>query len=107
MPELLSRRLKVTDSCVAFAPVPDFPLGADSDVAVGTKAPMPGKVLAVPVALGQRIHEGQTLVVIEAMKMEHSLSAAKGGVVKDILVQEGEQVSGGDVLIVLDEAEEP
>jgi 3-methylcrotonyl-CoA carboxylase alpha subunit len=68
------------------------------------KAPMPGKVLAVPVAAGDTVTKGQTLAVLEAMKMEHALTAPRDGVVETVTVEAGAQVGDGDVLVTLSEA---
>jgi 3-methylcrotonyl-CoA carboxylase alpha subunit len=69
------------------------------------KAPMPGKVLALPVAAGETVTKGQTLAVLEAMKMEHALAAPRDGVVETVAVQAGAQVGDGDVLVTLAETE--
>ena len=66
------------------------------------KCPMPGTVLSVKVAAGDTIAAGQTLVVLEAMKMENNIDADRGGVVKQVLVQQGATVMEGDVLIVIE-----
>ena len=70
-------------------------------------APMPGRVkfrcMCMP---GQPVKAGDRLVVLEAMKMEHSLLAARDGVVAEVLVSEGDQVAAGAPLVRLeDEAE--
>ena len=65
------------------------------------KAPMPGKVLAVPVEAGDAVTKGQTLAVLEAMKMEHALTAPRDGVVETVSVETGAQVGDGDVLVTL------
>lgn len=65
-------------------------------------APMPGKVVALLVSPGQEVSAGQGVVVIEAMKMENELKASGAGVIKEIKVQEGAGVSGGDVLVVIE-----
>ncbi len=67
------------------------------------KAPMPGKVLAVPVSAGDAVTKGQTLAVLEAMKMEHALTAPRDGVVEAVSVEAGAQVGDGDVLVTLAE----
>ncbi len=69
------------------------------------KAPMPGKVIALPVSEGTEVTTGDTLVVLEAMKMEHSLSAAFDGMVDSIDVELGDQVKDGQVLVVLEPKE--
>ena len=66
------------------------------------KCPLPGTVLSVKVAAGDTIAAGQTLVVLEAMKMENNIDADRGGVVKQFLVQQGATVMEGDVLIVIE-----
>jgi len=65
------------------------------------KAPMPGKVLSVPVAPGEAVAKGQTLAVLEAMKMEHALAAPRDGVVEAVSVSAGAQVGDGAVLVTL------
>ena len=67
----------------------------------GLTAPMPGKVLAVHVALGQTVRRGQALAVMEAMKMEHTLHAPRDGVVAEVLHSAGEQVPEGAELLRL------
>ncbi len=67
------------------------------------KAPMPGKLLSVPVSAGDQVSKGQTLAVLEAMKMEHALAAPRDGVVEAVTVSAGDQVGDGDVLVTLAE----
>ena len=72
-------------------------------------APMPGLVLKVLVKPGERVRAHQTLVVLEAMKMEHSIEAPHDGVVKAVHCAEGGRVSEGQLLVELDQdkQEEP
>ncbi|MDE6711294.1 MAG: biotin/lipoyl-binding protein [Alistipes sp.] len=79
------------------------PAAAPAASAGGTvvKCPLPGTVLAVKVAVGDTVAPGQTLAVLEAMKMENNIDASCGGVVKQILVQPGATVMEGDSLIVI------
>jgi 3-methylcrotonyl-CoA carboxylase alpha subunit len=77
--------------------------GGDADGASLT-APMPGTVVKVLVSEGDEVEEGQTLLVLEAMKTEHSIAAPHDGVVSSIPYDEGDNVPGGDVLIELEEA---
>jgi biotin carboxyl carrier protein len=65
-------------------------------------APMPGTVLSVVVEEGQRVEEGQTLGVLEAMKMELSLKAPLGGVVAKVGARTGDQVALGATLFVVE-----
>lgn len=66
------------------------------------KCPLPGTILGVKVAVGDNITAGQTLVVLEAMKMENNIDADRAGVVKQILVQQGATVMEGDTLLVIE-----
>ncbi|MGE6792960.1 biotin carboxylase N-terminal domain-containing protein [Pseudomonas guineae] len=70
----------------------------------GLTAPMNGSIVRVLVAVGQQVEVGTALVVLEAMKMEHSIRAAHAGTVKALYCHEGEIVSEGAVLVELDEA---
>ena len=65
-------------------------------------APMPGLVKMVAFAAGQRVAKGQALIVLEAMKMEHTLTAPANGVVAEVLVSAGDQVSDGTLLLRLE-----
>ncbi|CUH80258.1 acetyl/propionyl/methylcrotonyl-CoA carboxylase subunit alpha [Tropicibacter naphthalenivorans] len=71
-----------------------------------TLAPMPGRVVSVHVHAGQAVEAGDRLAVLEAMKMEHTLTAARDGVIAEVLVREGDQVEAGAPLIQLEEEEE-
>jgi 3-methylcrotonyl-CoA carboxylase alpha subunit len=62
-------------------------------------APMPGKVVAVLVKNGQEVRKGEPLVIMEAMKMEHTISAPSDGVVEEVLYQVGDQVADGAPLL--------
>ncbi len=68
-------------------------------------APMPGVVVSIPVAVGDRILAGQAVVVLEAMKMQNELSAESDGIVERVDVKVGDSVAGGAVLVVLKPAE--
>ncbi len=69
----------------------------------GTKveAPMPGLIVRVDVEEGDEVHEGEDLLILEAMKMENAIPAPVSGVVKKILVNEGDNVDKGDVLVII------
>ena len=67
------------------------------------KAPMPGLVVNLPVAPGEVVQRGQTVVVLEAMKMENDLGAPRAGVVKEIKVAKGQAVNQGQALVVVGE----
>ncbi len=65
------------------------------------KAMLPGVVTKVIVKEGERVKKGDTLMILEAMKMENEVKSPKDGVVKQITVKEGERVEVGDVLAVI------
>jgi biotin carboxyl carrier protein len=64
-------------------------------------APMPGKVVRVPVAIGDVVRARQPVMVVEAMKMENELRASRDGTVAEIHVREGMSVDAGALLIVI------
>ena len=73
--------------------------GGGSSVGDGAiLSPMPGRIIAVEVAAGESVAKGQKLVTLEAMKMEHSLTAPFDGVVAELSAEEGGQVSEGALL---------
>ena len=82
-------------------------LGAGSSGAASGKpqrltAPMPGKVLRVLVKAGDEVKARQGLVVVEAMKMENELRAARDGRVREMLVSEGQSVEAGTPLVIVE-----
>lgn len=66
------------------------------------KAPMHGKVIEIKVSAGEKIEEGQPLIVLEAMKMENTLSASKQGTIINILVNEGDVVEHNSILLEIE-----
>lgn len=72
--------------------------GSDADLV----AQFPGKVRKILVAEGDRVQEGDSLLLMEAMKMEFTIRAPFPGVVKNLLVQEGQQISLGDRFVNLE-----
>ena len=68
----------------------------------GLVAPMPGKVIEVRVKKGDQVKAGDTLIIIEAMKMEHSIKATENGKVTKLMVSLNQQVDNGATLLVLD-----
>jgi 3-methylcrotonyl-CoA carboxylase alpha subunit len=65
---------------------------------------MPGKVLSISVLEGAVVESGQLLLILEAMKMEHRITAPAAGTVKGLKVSEGDQVANGALLVVFEEA---
>jgi propionyl-CoA carboxylase alpha chain len=64
---------------------------------------MPGTVLAVHAAAGDAVAAGQLLMIVEAMKMEHRITAPSAGTVTELRAHPGDQVSAGDLLAVIGE----
>ncbi|HYG93209.1 MAG TPA: biotin carboxylase N-terminal domain-containing protein [Nocardioides sp.] len=90
---------------VALTRKPRFVDPADQ-VAVGSMlAPMPGSVIAVRAAVGDEVAEGQPVLVMEAMKMQHTIAAPYAGTVAELPVSTGQQVEAGTVLAVVTPAE--
>lgn len=69
-------------------------------------APMTGKIIAVHTEAGARVRKGDALVVLEAMKMEHTLQAPADQVVFEVLVKPGDQVDDGSVVVVFDKEDD-
>jgi 3-methylcrotonyl-CoA carboxylase alpha subunit len=83
------------------------PLAAVSDLEVGDgrlTAPMPGKIIAVHVKAGASVERGTALLVMEAMKMEHTIAAPDNGTVTAVHFKTGEQVDEGTELIEFEAA---
>ncbi|MFN3938547.1 MAG: acetyl/propionyl/methylcrotonyl-CoA carboxylase subunit alpha [Gemmobacter sp.] len=92
------------DGCTTFR-IPD-PLDRTAAAGAGgnlTLSPMPGLVKAVFVTAGQAVVQGERLAVLEAMKMEHVLTAGRDGTVAEVLVAAGDQVEAGAALIRLED----
>ncbi len=81
--------------------VPRFPERLASAVAGGCAAPMTGRVVEVAVSKGDHVEAGSTLVVLEAMKMEHRLKAQSDGIVQAVHARAGQMVDPDEVLVVV------
>ena len=82
----------------AAAPAPAAGAVAAGEV---VKSPMPGNILKINVTLGQKVKEGDVLIVLEAMKMENEIVAPKAGSVAQIAVSKGQVVETGSPLVVI------
>jgi propionyl-CoA carboxylase alpha chain len=92
---------------VDFGIVPRFVVPGADGPSGGLMAPMPGVVLDVRCAAGDRVENGQTLVVLEAMKMEHQVRAPAAGVVSDVRVAKGQHVENGALLLAFEAVDGP
>ena len=88
---------------VELVELPRYPLAGGGDLGSGMLAPMPGRVLETQVAEGTEVVKGQLLLVLEAMKMEHRITAPRDGVVAKVHVNAGDQVENGQLLVTLAE----
>jgi propionyl-CoA carboxylase alpha chain len=86
----------------SFEIVPRFQTRGSDVTPGGLNAPMPGLIIDVRVKAGQRVLAGETLVVMEAMKMEHVITAPRAGTVSNVLVTTDEQVDSGAALLTLE-----
>ncbi len=68
---------------------------------VTISTPMPGKVVKIPVKIGDNVNEGDTVIVVEAMKMQSEYKVKKDRVIKDILVKEGDIINANQPLIIV------
>jgi propionyl-CoA carboxylase alpha chain len=89
---------------VELAIQPRFVVPGSEGPSGGLKAPMPGKVIELRVRAGQSVRAGETLLVLEAMKMEHPMRAPEDGVVAELRVAVGDQVENGALLLVVEPA---
>ncbi|MFO0724408.1 MAG: acetyl-CoA carboxylase biotin carboxylase subunit [Myxococcota bacterium] len=87
--------------CFAIDLAPRFPEKAAAHQVGEAVAPMPGKIVLVPVKVGDTVRRGDTLVVLEAMKMEHPVRAPEDGVVESLAAAVGAQVEAEAVLAVV------
>ncbi|MGE6740429.1 acetyl/propionyl/methylcrotonyl-CoA carboxylase subunit alpha [Allorhizobium pseudoryzae] len=116
LPGAVSMTVVEADGIHVFAPgmTASFqrhdPLNRDASAGLGsdvTLAPMPGLVRALFVMAGEDVEAGQPLCLLEAMKMEHTLKAARAGRVAEVFVEEGVQIAAGDPLVQLEPQDVP
>ncbi|MEG9227685.1 acetyl/propionyl/methylcrotonyl-CoA carboxylase subunit alpha [Aeromicrobium sp. Sec7.5] len=89
-----------------LVPVPLFVDPADVVAEGSLLAPMPASVMSVAVEAGQKVAKGDTIVVLEAMKMQHTIAAPADGVVTELAASAGQQVESGAVLAVIETEEQ-
>ncbi len=88
---------RIDDSAASTAPSPAGPEGT-----IAVRAPMTGVVVAIDVAAGESVHEGQQLVVLESMKMEHVVTASSSGLVRSIVAAKGDVTAVGQSLLFIE-----
>ncbi len=89
-----------------FRVVPRFSVPGSEAPSGGLVAPMPGRVLEIRAAMGDTVTKGQTMLLLEAMKMEHHMTAPFDGTVTEVRVATGDQVDNGSVLLVIHPADD-
>jgi propionyl-CoA carboxylase alpha chain len=87
---------------VHLVEIPRFPEAEIEAIAGGHNAPMPGKIVAIHVKPGDRVTNGQLVIILEAMKMEHRILAAADGRVREVRAHVGGQVEAGELLLVIE-----
>jgi acyl-CoA carboxylase subunit alpha len=95
------------DRSTAVVVLPRFTDPAAQHASGSLLAPMPGTVVSVAASPGEQVVAGQPVLVLEAMKMQHTVTAPTAGTVTEIPVEPGRQVAAGDLLAVVTEGEEP
>jgi geranyl-CoA carboxylase alpha subunit len=93
--DLDAHTVRFTDK--TYAPPAAAAAGSDGKL----RAPMDGKIVAINVAAGDSVSKGQTLIVLEAMKIQHQLKAALDARIESVAVKEGQQVSNRAILVTM------
>ncbi len=88
----------VTPTLVESTPVAAAHTGAGHAM----RSPLPGTIADIKVAVGDKVSQGDVLIILEAMKMENNIDAVVAGVVKEISVQKGATVMEGQILLVIE-----
>ncbi len=87
---------------LALRQLPRYPVPGMDELSGGLVAPMPGAVLSTEIKPGDRVTKGDLLLILEAMKMEHPVTAPGDGVIAALHVRVGEQVKNGQLLVTID-----
>ena len=85
--------------------LPRYPISSSDDFGGGLVAPMPGAILSIDIKPGDTVKKGDVLVILEAMKMEHRITAPRDGIVGSVQASVGEQVENEQLLVTLEEEE--
>jgi biotin carboxyl carrier protein len=98
----LGARPLITESQAVPSEVASRPQERAEAAAGAIRAPLPGKVVSIKCGIGDNVKAGDTVLVLESMKMENAIMAPKSGKVKEIPVAEGANVALDDVLLVIE-----
>lgn len=101
-PEAEPEKKVVVKPVAQPAPAADAAANANVNTADAVKAPLPGVVIEIKVAVGDEVKQGDTVVILEAMKMANNLEANKSGKVTAICVKAGESVMEDTPLVVIE-----
>ena len=103
-PELEKKKVVIKTGVASEAPADNAgeTNSANIDTSNALKAPLPGTIIEVKVKVGDAVNAGDTLVVLEAMKMANNLESEKAGTVKAVLVKEGDSVMEDTPLVVVE-----
>jgi propionyl-CoA carboxylase alpha chain len=96
------RHLDSEPGPIRLQTIPRFPATQVAEAPGSLHAPMPGKVIRVDAGIGDTVRRGQALVVLEAMKMEHTLRSPHDGTVTEVDCVTGDQVEAGAILVVVE-----
>jgi propionyl-CoA carboxylase alpha chain len=94
--------VRSTAGSMTLVRAPRFVLHDAESATGGPISPLPGTVIAVHVEVGESVVDGQVLMVVEAMKMEHKITAAGDATVTEVRFAVGDRVDTGDLLVALD-----
>jgi len=90
---------------ITWSAAPTFELHDLEEGGSGPVCPLPGTVIAVSVSAGDDVADGDVLMVVEAMKMEHKITATADSKVTEVLFAVGDRVDQGDLLVALEASE--
>ena len=88
-----------------FKELPRYPISSSDEFGGGLVAPMPGAILSIDIKPGDTVKKGDVLVILEAMKMEHRITAPRDGIVGSVQTAVGEQVENEQLLVTLEDEE--
>lgn len=99
-PVHITPKPQATPTPAAGRPRPATPTPTGSGTPL--KSPLPGTITSVEVSVGDKVNEGDTVIVLEAMKMQNNIEAEQSGTIKEILVKQGDAVLEGSTLLVIE-----